>query len=136
LGNLHIIARHIRHAIVPSWQINKVKDNIDIRVQYLLGEINETTWESKLLFREKKRMKIKAFHDLIQMVLVILEDFVRRVFSFDILDIKQWHSLASSIIVETVYLKKYYTTSLSQICKVHGGNIPIELLNAFPYSDE
>lgn len=135
LRTLHNIARHIRHVIVPSWQINKVKDNIDIRVQYLLEEISETTWESKLLFREKKRMKIKAFHDLIQMVLVILEDFVRRVFSFDIIDIEQWHSLASSIIVETVYLKKYYTTSLSQICKVHGGNIPLELLYAFPYFD-
>jgi len=136
LTDLHLIARHIRHAIVPSWQINKVKDNIDIRVQYLLGEIDETTWESKLLFREKKRMKIKAFHDLIQMVLVILEDFVRRVFSFDILNIENWHSLSSSTIVEAVYLKKYYCTSLSQICKVHGGTIPLELSTAFPYSDE
>lgn len=136
LRDLHLIARHIRHAIVPSWQINKVKDNIDIRVQYLLGEIDETTWESKLLFREKKRMKIKAFHDLIQMVLVILEDFVRQVFSFDIFNIEKWHSLSSSIILEAVYLKKYYCTSLSQICKVHGGTIPLELSNAFPYSDE
>jgi hypothetical protein len=136
LTDLHLIARHMRHTIVPSWQINKVKDNIDIRVQYLLGEIDETTWESKLLFREKKRMKIKAFHDLIQMVLLILEDFVRRVFSFDILDIENWHSLSSSTIVEAVYLKKYYCTSLSQICKVHGGTIPLEISTAFPYSDE
>jgi len=136
LTDLHLIARHIRHTIVPSWQINKVKDNIDIRVQYLLGEIDETTWESKLLFREKKRMKIKAFYDLIQMVLVILEDFVRRVFSFDIFNIEKWHSFSSSIILEAVYLKKYYCTSLSQICKVHGGTIPLELSAAFPYSDE
>ena len=130
---IHLVAIHIRHAIVPEWQINKVKDNIDIRVQYLLGEIDETTWASKLLFREKKRMKIKAFHDLIQMVLVILEDFVRRVFSFDISNIEKWHSVSSSTIIEAVYLKKYYCTSLSQICKVHGGAIPLELLNAFPY---
>ena len=133
LRNLHLIAIHIRHAIVPEWQINKVKDNIDIRVQYLLEEIDETTWASKLLFREKKRMKIKAFHDLIQMVLVILEDFVRRVFSFDISNIEKWHSVSSSTIIEAVYLKKYYCTSLSQICKVHGGAVPLELLNAFPY---
>jgi hypothetical protein len=92
-------------------------------------------WESKLLFREKKRMKIKAFHDLIQMVLVILEDFVRRVFSFDIFNIENWHSFSSSTIVEAVHLKKYYCTSLSQICKVHGGTIPLELSNAFPYFD-
>ena len=136
LRDLHFIARHMRHAVVPSCQINKVKDNIDIRVQYLLGEIDETTWESKLLFREKKRMKIKAFHNLIQMVLVILEDFVRRVFLLDIFDIEKWHSLSSSTITEAVYLKKYYFTSLSQICKVHGGTIPLELSNAFPYSDE
>lgn len=136
LRDLHIIARHMRHAVVPAWQINKVKDNIDIRVQYLLGEIDETTWESKLLFREKKRMKIKAFHDLIQMVLVILEDFVRRVFSLDIFNIEKWHSVSSSTIVEVVYLKKYYSGSLSQICKVHGGVIPLELSNAFPYSEE
>ena len=135
LRDLHLIARQIRHAVVPAWQINKVKDNIDIRVQYLLGEIDETTWESKLLFREKKRMKINAFHDLIQMVLVILEDFVRRVFSLDIFDTKKWHSVSSSTIVEAVYLKKYYCTSLSQICKVHGGAIPLELSNAFRYFD-
>jgi len=135
LRDLHLITRHIRHAVVPAWQINKVKDNIDIRVEYLLGEIDETTWESKLLFREKKRMKIKAFHDLIQMVLVILEDFVRRVFSMDISNIEKWHSVSRSTIVEAVYLKKYYCTSLSQICKVYGGAIPLELLNAFPYFD-
>ena len=135
LKNIHLIARHIRHGVVPAWQINKVKDNIDIRVQYLLEEIDETTWASKLLFREKKRMKIKAFQDLIQMVLVILEDFVRRVFSFDISNIEKWHSVSSSTIIEAVYLKKYYCTSLSQICKVYGGAIPLELLNAFPYFD-
>jgi len=136
LRALHSIAIHMRHAVVPSWQINKVKDNIDIRVQYLLGEIDATTWESKLLFREKKRMKIQAFQDLIQMVLVILEDFVRRVFSLDVFNIEKWHSLSSSIITEAVYLKKYYSTSLSQICKVHGGTIPLELSYAFPYFDQ
>ena len=131
LSQLHRIATHIRYTVVPSWRIDKVKDNIDIRVQYLLGEINESMWESKLLNREKKRMKIKAFHDLIQLILTILEDFVRRVFTLDIINIKEWHTSSSNIIVEAVCLKKYYDTSLTQICKVHGGAIPIQLSNAF-----
>jgi len=131
LSQLHRIATHIRYVVSPSWQVNKVKDNIDIRVQYLLEEIDESTWESKLLYREKKRMKINAFRDLIQLVMTILDDSVRRIFALDINNIEEWHISSSHIIVEAVSLGKYYQSSLADICKVYGGAIPIELSNAF-----
>lgn len=131
LRDLHRIAIHIRHVIVPSWRVDKVKDNIDIRVQYLLGEFDESLWELKLLNREKKRMKLKAFQDLIHLVLAIVEDFIRRIFILDIYKTEEWHTSSRATIVEVVHLKEYYEKTLRHICKIHGGIVPFELSNFF-----
>jgi hypothetical protein len=131
LRSMHNVMTHINHNIIPRWRVDKVKDNIDIRVEYLLEEIDEPTWELKLLNREKKRMKIKAFQDLLQMILAVLEDFVRRVFSFDTSDYNKWNDSIFETLKEFISLYDYYQNSLSQICKVHGGSIPRELFTAF-----
>ena len=131
LRKMHNIMTHIHYDIIPRWQIDNVKDNIDIRVQYLLGDIDDSTLELKLLNREKKRMKIKAFHDLLQMILAVIEDFVRRIFVLDISDYTKWHDSVEITLVEFISLHDYYQDSLTQICKVHGGEIPRDLFTAF-----
>ena len=72
-------------------------------------------------------MKIKAVYDLLQLILVIMEDFVRKVYSFES---DTWHDKVYNILKEIVSLKKYYNDSLEQIFLVHGGKIPRNLLQA------
>ena len=76
-------------------------------------------------------MKIKAFYDLLQMILAVLEDFVRRVFILDISEYTKWHDSVEITLVELISLHDYYQDSLTQICKVHGGKIPRDLFTAF-----
>ena len=127
LQSLHRNTIHIRNVLMRDLTSDNVKDNLDIRIQYLLGEFDSSIWEVKLMNREKKKMKIKAVYDLLQLILVIMEDFVRKVYSFES---DTWHDKVYNILKEIVSLKKYYNDSLEQIFLVHGGKIPRNLLQA------
>jgi hypothetical protein len=131
LRNLHRDVTHFRQVVLPVWVIDNVKDNIDIRVKYLLNEIDESIFKLKLINREKKRMKIKAVYDLLHLVLTIMEDFVRQVFGFNISEYHQWHHNADNIIEQISSLQKYYYNTLDQIYSIHGGKIPISLEKIF-----
>ena len=131
LRNLHRDVTHLREVVLPEWLIDKVKDNIDIRVQYLLNEIDESTCKLKLMNREKRRMKTKAVYDLLHLVLTIMEDFVRQVFVFNISEYHKWHDNADNIIEQISSLQKYYYNTLDQIYFIHGGKIPISLEKIF-----
>lgn len=131
LRNLHRDVTHIRQVVLPVWIIDNVKDNIDIRIKYLLNEIDESTFKLKLINREKRRMKIKAVYDLLHLVLTIMEDFVRQVFVFKISEYHQWNHNADNIIVQISSLQKYYYNTLDQIYCIHGGKIPISLERVF-----
>jgi hypothetical protein len=131
LRNLHRDVTHVRQVVLPTWIIDNVKDNIDIRIKYLLNEIDESIFKLKLINREKRRMKIKAVYDLLHLVLTIMEDFVRQVFVFNISEYHQWHDNADNIIEQLSSLQKYYYNTLDQIYSIHGGKIPISLENIF-----
>ena len=119
---------HIQEVILPEYRNDKVKDNIDIRIKYLLKEFDSSTWELKLMNREKKRMKIKAFYDLIQLLIIIMQDFVRQVFSFKN---DEFDNNCFNILKQMDSLKYYYDNTLEEICCIHGGMIPLKLSNLF-----
>jgi hypothetical protein len=129
LSEMYRYIDHIRETILPHYHNDKVKDNIDIRIKYLLNEFDCSTWENKLMNREKKRMKIKAFYDLLQLVIIIIEDFVRQVFSLK--NDEFFYNNAFNILRQMESLKYYYDETLETICCVHGGMIPLKLSNAF-----
>lgn len=114
------LTQHIRATLVPKYTLDKVKDNFDLRVGFLRGEFNEETWAVKLMNRDKKRMKIKAFRDLIQMCVVLLEDLLRK-FMYKTLQV-------DAVMKEYESLKEYYCETLDKIQRVHGGYIPDDLM--------
>jgi hypothetical protein len=126
LQALHRTIIHTRNVIMREWRINNIKDNLDLRIQYLLNELDCSVWEIKLMNREKKRMKIKSVYDLLQLIIVVMEDFVRKVYSFDQ---NLWHDNVHKILKEMNALKLYYRETLDQIFLIHGGKIPKSLLN-------
>lgn len=126
LQGLHRNIRHIRNVVMREWRVNNIKDNLDIRIQYLLNEIDFSTWEIKLMNREKKRMKIKAVYDLLQVIIAVMEDFVRKIYSFEQ---NTWHDNVYNILKEIDALKLYYNETLNQIFVIHGGKIPNSLSN-------
>lgn len=117
---IYRLVQHIRAVLIPKYTIDKVKDNFDLRVGYLRGEFDEEVWARKLMNRDKKRMKIKAFQDLIQMCVMLLEDLLRK-FMFKTIK-------AEEVVKEFKSLRSYYEEVLDKIQIVHGGYIPDDLL--------
>ena len=129
LNKLHRTVSHIRYNVIPNWLVDNVKDNIDIRIKYLLNEFDEETWAKKLMNREKKRMKIKSVYDLLQLILVLMEDFIRKIFVFNVSNNNEYEDNIFKILHENKELLKYYSETLEQIFLVHGGKAPIQLYN-------
>lgn len=116
---LHRFAIHFRNVIMPEFTINRIKDNYDLRIAYLLDEFDDDEWAMKLANREKKRMKEIALRELSQMITIILEDTIRQFISkiTDIyVTVNQYQSLM-----------EYFENSLQRVISIHGGNIPIYL---------
>lgn len=115
---------HINRALMPRYRIDRVKDNIDLRIQFMMGEFDEDEWAYKLKNRERKRMKIKAISDLLRMTVTVLEDFVRQVYSFPH---DEWFDNVHNILIQFLGLRRYFHDILDDICEIHGGKIPDDL---------
>lgn len=109
---------HIREVILPTCNIDRVRDNVDLRVAFLRNEFDETTWATKLMNREKKRMKLQAFRDLLQMTIAVMEDMIRKICY------KEHDVLPDSLIQQYRELMRYYNENLDKIKHIHGGAVP------------
>jgi hypothetical protein len=110
---------HIERVVLPHYSLDKIKDNQDLRVRYLTGEITEKQWHNSLLLRQKKRMKYNAFTQLFQTILVILNDVIRRIYST---------TASTTAPNKSLWDVKHHTEFVNQnierICKIHGGHVP------------
>jgi hypothetical protein len=116
LFHIYRILNHIRVTIQPEYTIDQVKDNHDLRVGFLAHDFDEATFKLKIYNREKRRMKLRAFNDLIALEVNILADIVRTV-----VYTKTW----SITDIQNTYnnLKAFHEQTIHNIAKIHGGAI-------------
>jgi hypothetical protein len=71
----HRSVGHIRGAVIPRYPRRVgVEDHSDLRLQFLLKDIDEDEWLSKLLRRQKKIEKNQEVHNVLDMYVVTLTD--------------------------------------------------------------
>lgn len=121
IDNLPYLSRHTRNVVMPLYQMNRIRSNLDLRVQYLLGELEEDAWASRLLVRERKRMKFKDIYDLLHMTVVVIEDITRQIIATNS------KNTILEIAIQVERLSDYYQEALKTINKVHGGGTPPDL---------
>lgn len=126
LFDLHRTAMHLREVVLPAYSLNRIKTNLHLRVQYLLGDIDDDAWTRKLVHREKRNLKFRAISNLVHMVIVVLEDFVRQVYSMDI-GMPDVMSKVCVILEQYNNLQEYYIKTIESIIDVHGGSIPRDI---------
>lgn len=113
---LHRQLMHIRHGIIPHLKRPEdIKDNEDLRVQYLLNEIDIDSWKSKLIFREKRRMKLRAIWQVIDLTITIMSDFIRRIAFYP--------NTVVTVISEFNAYQSHYSSCLDRVTRIHGGDI-------------
>ena len=62
--------RHLIHVEEDRYRVTDVRDvNTDLRVKYLLNEIDDDKLATTIITRDTARMKKKAFHDIIVMTM-------------------------------------------------------------------
>lgn len=114
---------HTREVCLPMVRANRVRENDDLRIDYLLEEIDEDQWISKLVHRERRRMKQQALREVVEMAHTILADIVRRLY----VNVKNTN-LFQETLQEYWGLNKYMEEAFDRIVSVHGGLIPHEIM--------
>lgn len=122
LMELYRMVHHIEQAVLPHYSTNRILDNFDLRVQYLVGDFDDDVWATKLMNREKKRMKARAFRELLEMAAEVMKDLVGQVAQ------NRRHDEVARSYNE---LKKYINDSIDKITEVHGGRVPDDLASLF-----
>ena len=69
---------HIRHALIPRYTIDPVRYNEEYGISYLMGEITESEFKTKLQRADKKYQMSHEIRNVLQMSSVTLESIVGR----------------------------------------------------------
>jgi len=72
---------HIQHIDLPYFRVDRLKTNKDLRLKYLMKEMEEEDVERILYKREKKRMKKDAIYDILGIIVNSILDILYRFIS-------------------------------------------------------
>ena len=71
----HRLVEHIRQTMMYRYPVRiGMADNSDLRIGFLLKEIDEDNWIRQLRIRQKKSEKDRAIHQLLELVMISLTD--------------------------------------------------------------
>lgn len=114
MRSLHRHILHVRHVVLPEYAEDRVRDNIDLRIRFILDEITEEEWKSVLLYREKKRLKHRAYRGVLETFTTVATDLLIR------------HSAThhDAIREEMIEVCNHIIPCGNRIAVIHGGSIP------------
>jgi hypothetical protein len=113
--SLHRMVTHLREVVFPRVRQDRVPSNQDLRIQFLVGDIDEERWARLLQYREQRRMKLNALYLLTDLAIQLFSDVIARL----IRDPNNPYALP--------YIAKmitYLQQSLDRVCRLYGGTIP------------
>jgi len=116
------VAGHFEHAVLPGIPTtDRRNDHIDLRVAYLLGELDENGWASKLAHREFRNLKTTAIREICNTTVAVLRDIIRRVL------FEPNTNKANNAVREFESFTDIYVKMLRECIDVHGGAIPLHV---------
>ena len=114
----HRSVSHMRAIVMPMFpQQVGVEDHSDLRVKFLLNEIDECSWLTQLRRRQKKVEKNQEVHNVLDMYVVTLTDLFQRFTRKDNVNIHK----------ECLALREYVNTQLKNISKRYSNVVPFVL---------
>ncbi|NBN99436.1 MAG: hypothetical protein EBV19_09415, partial [Flavobacteriia bacterium] len=113
--NIHMTRSHLNEVALNRLRADRVPSNEQLRIKYLMNEINEDTWCRLLQHRERRRLKLNALYLVTEMVVHVLSDMIRMSIQ------KPEHDV---IVTQIKEFAKYVHEQYDQICQIHGGKLP------------
>lgn len=116
--DIHRLTGHIRAIELPSYRVNMVDDNLDLRIMYMLNEIDETKWKRMLQQRNKAREKKQEIHAVLETFVMVASDIMRRVVAM------QSDKEADGLFGEFEQLRRYLNDRLIKISYIFNCVVP------------
>lgn len=113
-------AIHIRMVELPRVAVDRVQDNLDLRIQFMRGKLPEEEWKKQLQQREKKAQRKRAIADILGMYIATLTDIV-----FRVTESLHWYAGLNEI----SKLVEYTQSHLDQVSKTFGNKSEFKQLH-------
>lgn len=117
-SQIHRTLNHMQHVVLPSMHINRVPSNKELRIRYLIKDINEKRWHHLLQVRERRRLKLNSLYQITETVVQVLSDMIRK--SIQSPDHDAIHN-------EIEQFRQYIKSQYQSVCDIHGGGLPESL---------
>jgi hypothetical protein len=106
LAKIYAVISHLEHHYLPRINPGDARDaNRDLRVKYLLKEINEDSFKSELHRREKAREKKEEIYGIVSTFVEVIKDFIRKAYEDESFYRTSFHDEADN-------MRKYTNKSL------------------------
>ena len=74
IANAHRAHGHCQWAVIPRYDTNRIEDNRDLRIKFMIGDISNDIFKSKIQQREKARQRKTDIRQVMEMMLAVLND--------------------------------------------------------------
>ena len=74
IANAHRAHGHCQWAVIPRYDTNRIEDNRDLRVKFMIGDISNDIFKSKIQQREKARQRKTDIRQVMEMMMAVLND--------------------------------------------------------------
>jgi hypothetical protein len=116
LHECHRLVNHITEVVIPAYPLlDMTRVNTDLRIKYLLNEINETKWKSLLKMRQKAQDKNKEVRDVLEMFVNVMTDLFNTFVSGENINLQQ----------NAVALREYTNEQLYKIYSRYNNKTPV-----------
>lgn len=117
--NAHRLVGHVQQVVLPRYPNEQPgeSNHQDIRVKFLLGDIDEKGWARELKKREKKREKNRAIYMVLRMMLDTLSDLLANLVDSPDQD-------AELVLTQMSELRRYVSKNLKAIAKRFKNKVP------------
>jgi len=74
ISNAHRAYGHCQWAVIPRYDTNRIEDNRDLRIKFMIGDISNDVFKSKIQQREKARQRKTDIRQVMEMLMAVLND--------------------------------------------------------------
>jgi hypothetical protein len=111
VGRAFRFAQHIRAVEIPRNSVTSEVTYTDLRIKYILNDIDETVWANRLHRAEKRDERVNAIRQILEMMVIVMDDLFRKL----LLTFEQ--SVANTMKMEMNNLVIIVNTELEKLSK-------------------
>ncbi len=118
------ILNHILHDTIPKYQENRQNKNTELRIKYILNEIDESKFKTELFSNEKFTARNKEILDLLTMYVHVSTDIIHKIYQ------NAYNIAYKNEIIDPSYkdelekLTDYFKTTIANIGNIYNTKIP------------